>query len=156
MPHMLGDSLTHPPTLQKFSSVHIHPASSLALPPSFRKFESTTSHITADLFAHESESEDDERVSKVLTDSEISAKLQMFSGSNLGLDEETQKVVGKLLTDEKDEKVNADSETFAKLYTMIGGSVAVFVFVMQNIFFRYIEVYTHSLTNAWSDASAED
>jgi len=97
MPHMLADSLTYPPALQKFSSVHINPASSLALPPSFRKFESTTSHITADVFAHESESEDDERVSKVLTDSEISAKLHMFSGSNLGLDEETQKVVGKLL-----------------------------------------------------------
>ena len=43
--------------------------------------------------------------------------------------------------DEKDEEVNADSETFSKLYAMMGGSVVVIAFVMQNLFFRTMSVY---------------
>lgn len=77
----------------------------------------------------------------VLTDSEIMAKLEVFAGSKLGLDEETEKVVGKLLMNEKDEEINANSTTFFKLYTMVGGAFSIVFFVMQNIFFRVLEVY---------------
>jgi ABC-type proline/glycine betaine transport system ATPase subunit len=44
----------------------------------------------------------------VMTDAQISAKLNKFSGANRGLDKTTEKIVGKLLVDEKDENVNAD------------------------------------------------
>jgi len=80
-------------------------------------------------------------VSPVLNDEEISAKLKELSVLKLGLDKSTEKLVGKLLMDEKDEEVNADSETFSKLYAMMGGSVVVIAFVMQNLFFRTMSVY---------------
>jgi len=44
----------------------------------------------------------------VMTDAQISAKLNKFSGASRGLDKATEKIVGKLLVDEKDENVNAD------------------------------------------------
>ena len=44
----------------------------------------------------------------VMTDAQISAKLNKFSGASRGLDKTTEKIVGKLLVDEKDENVNAD------------------------------------------------
>jgi len=64
-------------------------------------------------------------------------------------------VVGKLLVDEKDENVNADSETWGKLYTMIGGSVTLGVMALTVTLFKYFEVYKQSLTQEWSDASPE-
>lgn len=64
-------------------------------------------------------------------------------------------VVGKLLVDEKDENVNADSETWSKLYKMIGGSVTLGVMALTVTLFKYFEVYKQSITQEWSDASPE-
>lgn len=47
--------------------------------------------------------------------------------------------------DEKHEKVNADAETFSKLYAMMGGVLTLVVFAMQNVFFRVIEVYKETI-----------
>ena len=66
---------------------------------------------------------------QTLSDNEISAKLEELSGVKLGLDEKTQKVVGKLLMDEKDEKVNADSATIFKLFAMMGGFLSIILFI---------------------------
>ena len=51
--------------------------------------------------------------------------------------------------------MNADSETWGKLYTMIGGSVTLGVMAMTVTLFEYFEVYKQSLTQEWSDASPE-
>ena len=94
--------------------------------------------------------------SSILNDDEISAKLESLSAAKLGLDEKTQNLVGKLLMDEKDEKVNADSATIYKLYTMMGGFFSIFLFMSQNIFFRAVDVYNQHLTNSWSEVSPEE
>ena len=64
-----------------------------------------------------------------MSDDEITAKLDSLSKVKLGLDERTQKVVGKLLMDEKDEKVNADSSTGFKLFAMMGGILSMSIFI---------------------------
>ena len=64
-----------------------------------------------------------------MSDDEITAKLDSLSRVKLGLDERTQKVVGKLLMDEKDEKVNADSSTGYKLFVMMGGILSMSIFI---------------------------
>ena len=74
-------------------------------------------------------SEEHGSASNILSDEEISEKLESLSGAKLGLDEHTEKVVGKLLIDEKDEKINADSQTFYKLFYMVGGSLSVVIFI---------------------------
>ena len=76
-----------------------------------------------------------------MNDEEISAKLESLAKVKLGLDEKTQKIVGKLLIDEKDEKVNADSSTFYKLFALMGGFTSVSIFIAQMIFFRMVDVY---------------
>jgi len=91
-----------------------------------------------------------------LDDDEIKGKLESLSGAKLGLDEKTEKLVGKLLMDEKDEKVNADSKTLGQLFVMMGGTVSVVCFVLQNLFFRAIDIYTDALTNSWSEVSPEE
>ena len=95
-------------------------------------------------------------LTSTLSDNEISAKLEELSGAKLGLDERTQKVVGKLLMDEKDEKVNADSSTMFKLFAMMGGFLSIFLFISQNIFFRMVDVYSDHITNEWSEITPEE
>lgn len=96
------------------------------------------------------------QLTSTLSDNEISAKLEELSGAKLGLDERTQKVVGKLLMDEKDEKVNADSSTMFKLFAMMGGFLSIFLFISQNIFFRMVDVYSDHITNEWSEITPEE
>ena len=96
------------------------------------------------------ESDEHGSASSIMNDEEISAKLQSLAKVKLGLDEKTEKVVGKLLMDEKDEKVNADSSTFFKLFAMMGGFTCVTIFIAQNIFFRMVDVYQDHMTNDWS------
>ena len=96
------------------------------------------------------ESDEHGSASSIMSDEEISAKLESLAKVKLGLDEKTEKVVGKLLMDEKDEKVNADSSTFFKLFAMMGGFTCVSIFIAQNIFFRMVDVYQDHMTNDWS------
>ena len=93
--------------------------------------------------------------SNIMNDEEISAKLESLAKVKLGLDEKTEKVVGKLLMDEKDEKVNADSSTFFKLFAMMGGFLCASIFIAQNIFFRMVDVYQDHITNEWSSIPSE-
>ena len=94
--------------------------------------------------------------SDVLSDKEVQDKLVSLSGARLGLDAETAKVVGQLLIDEKDEDINADSETFWKLFTMIGGCTTVGIFIVQSIFFRMVEVNQERVTMYWTEFSPEE
>ena len=101
------------------------------------------------------ESDEHGSASSIMNDEEISAKLESLAKVKLGLDEKTEKVVGKLLMDEKDEKVNADSSTFFKLFAMMGGFTCVAIFIAQNIFFRMVDVYQDHMTNEWSTVPSE-
>ena len=76
-----------------------------------------------------------------LTDGEISAKLKAFGGAVRGLDEDTEKVVGKLLLEDKDENVNADKETFSKLFKMIGGFFTLSILATTTCAFKYFDLY---------------
>ena len=76
-----------------------------------------------------------------LTDGEISAKLTAFAGADRGLDEDTEKVVGKLLLEDKDENVNADKETFSKLFKMIGGFFTLSILATTTCAFKYFDLY---------------
>lgn len=91
-----------------------------------------------------------------MTDEEVSSKLRVFSGAERGLDKKTEEVVGKLLVDEKDENVDADKETFGRLYEMIGGAFTLGTLGITITVFKYFEVYKRSLTFEWSDASPEE
>ena len=66
--------------------------------------------------------------------------MKEFNGAIVGLDKDTEKFIGKLLINEKDENIYADSKTFSRLYAMVGGSKAVMMFILPFFFFRYIEV----------------
>ena len=57
----------------------------------------------------------------VMTEEEIDQKLTDFKGLNNELDDKMTKTIGKLLVEEADEAVNADAETFRKLFGLIGG-----------------------------------
>ena len=56
-----------------------------------------------------------------LTEAEIDQKLSDFKGLNNELDTDMSKTIGKLLVEEADEDVNANSETFRKMFGLIGG-----------------------------------
>ena len=71
----------------------------------------------------------------LLTDNEIAEKLESFSGAITGLDEETSEVVGKLLLDEMKEDMTAGSESYARLYRMIGGFSIIGLLCLATIFF---------------------
>ena len=60
------------------------------------------------------------------------------------------------MVDEKDEDLNADKETFNRLYTMIGGFPTLFILAITTIFFQYFGLYQESVTQNWSDATPED
>ena len=70
-----------------------------------------------------------------MSDLEIAAKLKSLSGVIRGLDKQTEEVVGKLLISEQDENVDADKETFNKLYTMVGGALTFIILGMTAIIF---------------------
>ena len=89
------------------------------------------------------------------TDEEIKAKLKKFAGADRGLDKSTEIVVGKLLLDESDEKVDADKETWNKLYNMIGGALTLFILGTSVILFKYFEIFKQGVTQTWSDAPPE-
>ena len=89
------------------------------------------------------------------TDEEIKAKLKKFAGADRGLDKSTEIVVGKLLLDESDEKVDADKETWNKLYSMIGGGLTLFILGISVILFKYFEIFKQGVTQTWSDAPPE-
>ena len=91
-----------------------------------------------------------------LTDEEIRAKLRKFSGADRGLDKQTEQVVGKLLLDEADEKVDADQETWSKLHGMIGGSTTILVLGVTVTSFKYFEIYKQGVQQEWSDATPEE
>ena len=71
-------------------------------------------HLDSEAPASDHEEEVKEPV--VLTDDQVKAKLLSFEGARRELDESTNKLIGKLLVDDKDENVNADSETYSRLY----------------------------------------
>ena len=64
----------------------------------------------------ESSSEEEIAEKTSLNDEEIKAKLKIFAAVDRGLDESTEKVVGRLLVNAMDEKHYADDESWWKLY----------------------------------------
>ena len=91
-----------------------------------------------------------------MSDQEIAAKLKSLSGAVRGLDKQTEEVVGKLLISEQDENVDADQETFNKLYTMVGGALTFTVLGATTMVFKYFDVYHETVTQEWSNATPED
>lgn len=62
------------------------------------------------------QSEDKESKTRVLSDEEIQQTLKEFEGAKAELDEDTGNLIGKLLLNENDEKISADTETYYKLF----------------------------------------
>ena len=91
-----------------------------------------------------------------MSDLEIAAKLKSLSGVIRGLDKQTEEVVGKLLISEQDENVDADKETFNKLYSMVGGALTFTVLAITTTVFKCFDVYHENVTQEWSNASPED
>ena len=56
-----------------------------------------------------------------MTDAELDKKLVGFNGLKNELGADINSKIGKLMVDEAEEQVNADSETFIKLFNMMGG-----------------------------------
>ena len=82
--------------------------------------------------------------SKPLSDDEVKQTLKKFEGVKTELDEKTNEIVGKLLLDEKDEKVSADKSTYFKLFNMTGSFIVVFVMITITIL-KYLEAYNATI-----------
>ena len=63
-----------------------------------------------------------------LNEEQIDKKLEEFRGVNREVDEATNKIVGKLMQNEEDENVDADKDTYTKLWALIGGPIPVILF----------------------------
>ena len=63
-----------------------------------------------------------------LNDKQIDEKLEEFRGVNREVDEATNNIVGKFLQNEEDEEVNADSDTYTKLWALLGGPIPIILF----------------------------
>ena len=150
------------PYMQQIQNIHMSNKEELAnaneeeKPPQFDRRQSGEPARVSISDADTNSSDEHGCVKSALDDHEISQKLETLSGATLGLDEKTQKVVGKLLMDEKDEKINADSTTVYKLWGLMGGSFTIILFVLQNLFFWAIDVYTSHVTNSWSETTPEE
>ena len=85
----------------------------------------------------EAEKSDESLVKVELTQEELDAKIVVFRGLNNELDAKTSSIVGKLLQDEADEKVNPDMSTVWKLYSIAGGFSSIVFLVGVAMFSRY-------------------
>ena len=75
-----------------------------------------------------------------LTEAALDEKITQFRGLRNEMDEEMNKKIGKLLVDEADEKINADWETFEKLFSLIGGwKITIFIaaLIMSQKYYAY-------------------
>ena len=57
------------------------------------------------------------------------------------VDEATNKIVGKLLQDEEDEDVNANSETYKKLWAILGGPLPIVICAVYQQIQKYVDNY---------------
>ena len=62
-----------------------------------------------------------------MSEAELDEKIKAFRGRNNEIDEKLQKKIGKILIDESEEAINASSDTFQKLYILIGGHITVLI-----------------------------
>jgi len=62
-----------------------------------------------------------------MSEAELDEKIKVFRGRNNEIDEVLHKKIGKLLIDESEEAINASSETFQKLYALIGGHQTIMI-----------------------------
>lgn len=80
-----------------------------------------------------------------MTEAELDEKIIQFRGLQNEMDDALNKKIGKLLVDEADEKVNADWETFQKLFALIGGwKITIFIASMI-VFQKYYSYYRDGL-----------
>lgn len=93
---------------------------------------------------------------KPLTDKEVADKLVAFCGVHAELDAATADKVGKILVEDKDEKVNADAESFKKLWRLMGGIPTVMTTVVITLFFKYFHFYKEGTQQEFSDSTAEE
>ena len=110
-----------------------------------RKLKKTTKDVTNNENKNRNRTEEKKQESKSLSDDEVKQTLKRFEGVKTELDEKTNEIVGKLLLDEKDEKVSADKSTYFKLFNMTGSFIVVFVMVTITIF-KYLEAYKGTIT----------
>jgi hypothetical protein len=67
-----------------------------------------------------------------LTEAQLDEKIIGFRGLTNELDDEMNKQIGKLLIDEADEEVNANSDAFRKLFHMMGGfKIIIFIAIIK-------------------------
>ena len=93
-----------------------------------------------------SSSDEHGQASEILDDDEIKQKLQKFAGAITGLDKESEAVVGKLLLDETKEDMNANWNTYAKLFNMAGGTLIFGLLVISTIFFQCFDIFSISVS----------
>ena len=90
-----------------------------------------------------------------MTDEQIRQKLKAFEGAKADLDEKTSQIVGRLLQDENEEQVSADSMTYKKLLKMTGYGVLVFLITTVTVL-KYLDKYQQSLLQYWANSSPEE
>ena len=76
----------------------------------------------------------------------IKEKLESFGGARSGLDDDTKAIIGKLLIEKQDEKLDADTESYIKLYRLTGGFLIIVLLVCATIFFQYFDLYSASIS----------
>lgn len=78
---------------------------------------------------------------KTLTDEEIERTLKQFEGARAELDENTGYLIGKLLLDDVNYEVNANKESYYKLFKMTGLKTIV-PYIIAGIIIKYSHAYT--------------
>jgi hypothetical protein len=75
-------------------------------------------------------SDSDSEEKPPMTEDELDKKIKDFGGIQGEIDENTNKLLGKLLVDEADEDVNPDKETYSKLWALVGGPMPILCFII--------------------------
>ncbi len=98
----------------------------------------------------------EEVVEKVsLTEEELDAKLVEFHGVKNQLDEKTSKQIGKLLVAEADEAINANWESYKKLFEIMGGYQLIFFMVILQLFIHFWRLYEQSIQSEFADTDPD-
>ena len=103
---------------------------------------------------------DDDSKSKLseklaMTETELDEKIVSFCGLKNELGEEISGKIGKLLVEEEDEAVNANSETFIELMKLIGGTKMCIILAATFVFNKYWEIYQQSVMNTYANTDPE-
>ena len=90
-----------------------------------------------------------------MTEAELDQKLKDFAGAKQEIDEKTNALIGKLLVDEADENVNPDSETYSKLWALLGGPIPIVCFVAYAQFQKFWDNYVERINAEFSVVDPE-